>query len=893
MNGKTLRISILLVFLIQLSQSYSQTSIRGKVTARSSIPAGVRIDLVPENTPAGTKYTFTDSKGIFAFSDLKPGHYGISFRSLAFKTVNKSINLTTDTLKLSIELEDNIIQLEEVYVTPKKFHQRVRDTIELDAKSYLQGEERTVEDLLRKIPGMQISENGTIKIGNKEIEKVMVEGDDLFGKGYKLLTQNLSAQPIEKVQVLQRYSNNKHLKGIEHSEKVALNLTLNQESKSQWVGGIDAAGSPFTFEQYNVQAHLMNFGKKATYYLLGSANNNGMETLRGIDHLILSQDPNEPGQIGLQVSTPSFMDNKPRLQEFDQQRSSFNNDKLLSLNGIFNLTKDMKVKWLGFANRKKNTFIRKSLSEYDIEDVRFSNTDDLRYTNSDIGYFSKIDLAYDLNKNATLTYIGTIGNTKDNDTGELTFNGIASLETTQKRSLLSNQLLNYTQKLSERAVLVSSFRWISQHSPINYSTNRYFYGDLFEQDGIETVGQKAENNVEYYGIISQFVKRDAKDNPLSTSISHEITRRNFNSSFYTMGDLGETHRPVDFSNILDIDERNTAISAQYTWKSPRLELTPSITARYLTSILNDRIAQNSTYLQNKLWSPKTTLLWIPHRNGELRSEVSYQRNMSDNALEILPNFVYMGNRTFSRGLKENPMLDAFNLNSVYTLGKMTDKLYTILSAGYSHQFHYIGQQQELTPDYSRIQHVLFKNRTATYFSTQINYFIAVLKGNLRLTTDGQIARYQIQIEGYSPNQIRTVQYQVGLEYRSVWEGPVNIFTKLQINNSSLQNGQTSKFRQARAQANIHARLNKNIRASLKNELYLFDKNLYNQPGYYLFSDFILQYYFRNKKLHLELMANNIFDVTTFTQISLRESYRSTASYTLRPRQVMLGINYSF
>lgn len=893
MNGKALRISIILLLLIQFSQSYSQTSIQGKVTAASAIPSGVRVDLAAENAPATAKYTFTDSKGMFVFWGVLPGDYNISFRSLAFKPLNRSIHLTTDTLKFSIELEENMIQLDEVYVAPKKFYRAVRDTIELDAKAYLQGEERTVEDLLRKIPGLQISDNGTIKIGNKEIEKVMVEGDDLFGKGYKLLTQNLSPRPIEKVQVLQRYSNNKHLKGVEHSEKVALNLTLNEESKSQWVGGIDVAGSIFPFENYNAQANLMNFGKKAKYYLLGSANNTGVETLRGIDHLILSQDPNEPGQIGLTVATPVLMDNKPTLQEFDKQRSSFNNDKLLALNSIFSLSKDIKLKWLGFANHKKNTFARTSLSEYNIEDVKFSTNDDLRYTNSDIGYFSKIDLDFDISKNATITYVGTLGNMKDNDVGELVFNGLSSLEGTKKKSLLSNQLLRYTQKISDRTALVSSFRWINQQSPVNYGINEYFYTDLFGQDNIDSVGQQVENNVEYYGAISQFVKRDARGNPFSASIAHESTLRSFSSNFYLIDELGQTHSPDGFSNNLDFNERNTAISAQYTWQSRSWELTPSITARHISSTINDRISQTKQYRQNQLWSPKATLLWRVHRNGELRSEIAYQMNMSDNALELTPNFVYLGNRTFSEGLKENPMLDAFNFNAVYTLGKMTDKLYTILSTGYSKQLHYIGQRQELTPDYSLIQGVLYKNRNVSYFSARINYFLTPLKGNLRLTTDGQVAHYQTQIEGHSPSPIRTAQYQLGLEYRSVWEGRVNIFTKLQVNNSSLRNGTTTKFRQSRIQANVNTRLNKNIRASLKNELYIFDENLYNQARHYLFSDFVLQYYFRKNNMHLELMANNIFNVDSFEQISLRESYRSTTSYTLRPRQIMLGINYSF
>src|SRR5699024_7264225 len=104
------------------------------------------------------------------------------------------------------------------------------------------GTEETVEDVLRKIPGLRIDEEGTIKVGNREVEKVMVEDDDFFGHGYKILTKNMPAHPIKQVDILKHYSANELLKGIEDSDKVALNLKLKDDSKRIWFGIAEAGG---------------------------------------------------------------------------------------------------------------------------------------------------------------------------------------------------------------------------------------------------------------------------------------------------------------------------------------------------------------------------------------------------------------------------------------------------------------------------------------------------------------------------------------------------------------------------------------------------------------------------------------------------------------------------
>lgn len=123
--------------------------------------------------------------------------------------------------KIDIELLSKSVELEEIVINSVRPITINGDKIIFDARSFSQGNEEVVEDLLKKIPGLSVASDGTIRVGHREIEKVMINNDDIFDRGYKILTKNMPASPIDKVELLQNYSNNKHLKGIENSDKAA------------------------------------------------------------------------------------------------------------------------------------------------------------------------------------------------------------------------------------------------------------------------------------------------------------------------------------------------------------------------------------------------------------------------------------------------------------------------------------------------------------------------------------------------------------------------------------------------------------------------------------------------------------------------------------------------
>src|SRR5699024_9414522 len=120
-------------------------------------------------------------------------------------------------------------RLEEVIIHSKREKIRVnRDTLFYDPRAFLDGSEQTVEDLLSKLPGIQVKENGRILYKGKQIKKLMLDGDDIFGADYQIGTRNINVDMIDEVQAIDHYNDNPLLKSLIDSKDVAINLKIKK-----------------------------------------------------------------------------------------------------------------------------------------------------------------------------------------------------------------------------------------------------------------------------------------------------------------------------------------------------------------------------------------------------------------------------------------------------------------------------------------------------------------------------------------------------------------------------------------------------------------------------------------------------------------------------------------
>lgn len=220
--------------------------------------------------------TTTDKNGYFVLPKVKKGSYILMISFIGFESAYKNIitDGSKDQLNVgTIKLGDSTISLKETIIVGKANEVVVRnDTIEFNADSFKVTEGAVLEDLLKKMPGVEITESGGVKVNGKEIKKIMVDGKEFFLNDPKVATKNLPAQMVDKVQVMDRLSDMASMTGFDDGEEeTILNLTVKKGMKQGWFGNAFlGAGNK---DRYEGNAMVNRFVDDNQFTLMGGFNN--------------------------------------------------------------------------------------------------------------------------------------------------------------------------------------------------------------------------------------------------------------------------------------------------------------------------------------------------------------------------------------------------------------------------------------------------------------------------------------------------------------------------------------------------------------------------------------------------------------------------------------------
>jgi hypothetical protein len=170
----------------------------------------------------------------------QPMEFMLTAEHVQFSPYREKIHLNpgeSHALSLPVILAPLVKSMQEVVIRadPPKFSVR-GDTVEFRASAYRNGETRKVEDLLRNMQGFDVTADGKISFNGKEVDRILIEGEDLTEQQYQLLSRNLGAGIVDKVQVIQRYDPNRLSTGITRSDKVGINLKIDPKALKRWTG---------------------------------------------------------------------------------------------------------------------------------------------------------------------------------------------------------------------------------------------------------------------------------------------------------------------------------------------------------------------------------------------------------------------------------------------------------------------------------------------------------------------------------------------------------------------------------------------------------------------------------------------------------------------------------
>ncbi len=302
-------------------------------------------------------YGFTDANGSFKLALKKNTIYNIKISYVGFKEISEFINTKETSINKNYTmLEDDM--LEGINIVSKMPVIVKGDTIIYDADSFKNGSERKLKDVIEKLPGVEINDNGQIEVEGKQVEKIMVDGKEFFSGDTKLATENIPSNAVDKIQVLRNYGDVNQLKGVQNNQdRVAINIKLKEGKKNFWFGDVSLGGGDSQDTGlYLFQPKLFYYSPKYTINVIGDLNNIGDVVIsrrdaRSFGGSFRSQSPSNGTNINIADAGIGFLNagarNANRIEtKLSALNFSYSPNPKLDLSGF--------LIWSGNSNGQRN-----------------------------------------------------------------------------------------------------------------------------------------------------------------------------------------------------------------------------------------------------------------------------------------------------------------------------------------------------------------------------------------------------------------------------------------------------------------------------------------------------------------------------------------------------------
>jgi hypothetical protein len=564
---------ILLVLIFLSNISFSQNILLGKVIGKDkNIIAGATIYLSKVENNDNVSYSTTDDDGLFTIS-FKKNNVKITINALGYKSIEKLIvyDSSIDTLKYTFEMEIESILLNDVIIKSEKFIKVKKDTIRYNLDHFLIGNEIVIEDALKKLPGITVESNGTIKYGNQEIEKVMVDGEDFFEKGYKTLTKNMPINPVVSVDLLTNYTNNKLFKGIDNANKVAINLNLKEAVKRTWFGDVEMGASLNKFDLYNANLNLMNFGKKNKYYLLSNLNNTGKDLSKYVDDYSKNL---QNYNIGILNNDVNLSDNHIISTELtnppiDDSKSNLNNSKLYSVNSIFNPTTKLKINSTLLSIFDNENMVHKKNEIFEFSNLSFINNSNYLQNISKSIFFSKTNIVYDITPKKSIEYSNKNILNSEIIMSDFTINESVYKGMQKDKTGYTDNKLTYTYRANDNKLIQLSTKFLINTLNQNFDTKDYQFSTITNNgQTYHNSKQTLHNFNNLFGLEFYSLNKLKNGNTLELLFTNQINKGNLQSNY-----ASDTINRNSLNNLQLMENKRYGV-IKYTYANKLLNIVP-------------------------------------------------------------------------------------------------------------------------------------------------------------------------------------------------------------------------------------------------------------------------------------------------------------------------------
>lgn len=359
---------ILLTIIPTLPAHGQETTIQGLVVETGSkTPVRGAVVTIRNNKNTILYNTQTSTKGEFSLmvKREKVADATLVVSSMTHQTVQ--CTLTSQTF-YRMEMQPKAFEIKDVYVKPDKITHR-NDTTSYLVSSFATQKDRTIGDVLRKLPGIDVSKEGTVSYNGKAIDQFLVEGVDLFDGQYNIATRNISHDIISRVDVVENFQSKKTMRKNKAEGGTALNLALKDKAKGRWSGNVRAAtGLPKLWESEGFGARLSAVNQTS---LTAKSNNTGKDIMSENKMLTLDE---LLRRVSTSTPTPFISTSLGRPGSLDEGRTRFGRTHIVNVGNVQKVSETGILRTKLYYSDDRNTAVREHGLSYFLADTTLTRT---------------------------------------------------------------------------------------------------------------------------------------------------------------------------------------------------------------------------------------------------------------------------------------------------------------------------------------------------------------------------------------------------------------------------------------------------------------------------------------------------------------------------------------
>jgi len=789
--------------------------------------------------------------------------------------------ISAKTINLKFELIKRTTVLDEVIVTSKKRPFTIKkDTVKFSVERYTDGSERKIEEVIKKLPGIQVDERlGEIKYKGKSIETVLLDGDNLFGFNYTLGTKNINVDMVEQIEAINNYSENHLLKGIEQGGKVSLNLKL-KKGKTDLSGNFDV-GLGLQNEKkdvLNINSNLLMINKKVKSFSTLSRNNIGVNH-SPFDYF--SFNLNIEQLLESNYTARKIISETRFSNLLGDIRVNINNQFFGSYNTIFKLTPKLNVKTNLYYLKDRITTNQLFENQFKINENSFNTSDNAFITKKPQQYRGDVKVKYNTSKTSLLEY-----NLRIRQENIETQTEIIQNQTDEFSSFLRTedfylkQHLLFTKKISKRkAVQISLF-----HSFNNLPQTFRIAPSLFNDNAKNDIQQNEFRKTFLQGkaIFLGSGKKDKYTFTVGTNLNY--------SPFVSQ--LLNSEQIISENNF-DYIQSNIYNTIVYSFNRGDWQVSPSYSIRFLSQNLNQNIENQEQNQNNFVFEPALRIKYALNSISFLATTLGY--NQSTNAEQyFFLNQVLINNRTTIENLPSLELQNSQRYSLLYFNNDLYNQFQLNANVSYQKSTGIFFTNQNITENTTQIKYFFLPQDNSNWnVNMQVSKYIPFTESTVELTSNYSISNFRNIVNNSELRQNKNQWFSNSFFWKTSLDSPINFENKFTYQYSNSESENQSAFINKSWQNNFKTVIkpNKKWILILSSDYYL--PNINQKEERIIFFDVTLRHRPESKKLEASFLIRNLTNEKKIEQVQTSEISTTIFRSNLLPRYFLLNLTWNF